>query len=68
MGQAGELNVRQRASKGAMGATVALIVLFGPPGLLKRGHDIEIKPGRTIIAYVDQDAEINTPVDPPLAG
>ena len=69
----GDAKVRLRASKGgegkgAMGATVALTVLFGPLGLLKRGHDIEIKPGQTITAYVDQDAEISTPVDPPPAG
>jgi hypothetical protein len=66
----GETRVRLRASKsgegkGAMGATIALTVLFGPLGLLKRGHDIEIKQGQTITAYVDQDAEIETPVAPP---
>ena len=69
----GDAKVRLRASKGgegkgAMGATVALTVLFGPLGLLKRGHDIEIKPGQTITAYVDQDAEISVPVEPPPAG
>lgn len=69
----GDEKVRLRASKGgegkgAMGATVALTVLFGPLGLLKRGHDIEIKPGQTITAYVDQDAEITSPVEPPPAG
>ena len=69
----GDERVRLRASKGgegkgAMGATVALTVLFGPLGLLKRGHDIEIKPGQTITAYVDQDAEITLPVAPPPAG
>ena len=51
--------------KGAMGATIALTVLFGPLGLLKRGHDIEIKPGQTLTAYVDQDAEIELPLPPP---
>ena len=66
----GEGRIRLRASKGgegkgAMGATIALTVLFGPLGLLKHGHDIEIKPGQTITAYVDQDAEIETPLPPP---
>lgn len=66
----GDTRVRLRASKGgegkgAMGATIALTVLFGPLGLLKRGHDIEIKPGQTLTAYVDQDAEIDLPLLPP---
>lgn len=66
----GDTRVRLRASKGgegkgAMGATIALTVLFGPLGLLKRGHDIEIKPGQTLTAYVDQDADIDLPLPPP---
>ncbi|MES2895900.1 MAG: hypothetical protein V4759_07715 [Pseudomonadota bacterium] len=66
----GETRVRLRASKsgegkGAMGATIALTVLFGPLGLLKRGHDIEIKEGQTLTAYVDQDADLTTPLSPP---
>lgn len=66
----GDTRVRLRASKrgegkGAMGATIALTVLFGPLGLLKRGHDIEIKPGQTLTAYVDQDAEIDLALPPP---
>ena len=66
----GDTRVRLRANKasegkGAMGATIALTVLFGPLGLLKRGHDIEIKEGQTLTAYVDQDAEITTPLTPP---
>jgi hypothetical protein len=66
----GDSRIRLRASKGgegrgAMGATVALTVLFGPLGLLKRGHDIEIKQGQQLTAYVDQDAEIDLPVAPP---
>lgn len=66
----GDSRLRLRASKGgegkgAMGATVALTVLFGPLGLLKRGHDIEIKPGQTITAYLDQDADLAIPLAPP---
>lgn len=66
----GDTRIRLRASKGgegkgAMGATIALTVLFGPLGLLKRGHDIEIKQGQTLTAYADQDAELVLPVPAP---
>lgn len=66
----GDSRVRLRANKGgegkgAMGATIALTVLFGPLGLLKHGHDIEIKPGQTITAFADQDAELELPLAPP---
>ncbi|MCI3133670.1 hypothetical protein [Phenylobacterium aquaticum] len=69
----GETRVHIRANKGgegkgAMGATIALTVLFGPLGLLKHGHDIEIKPGQTITAYVDEDTMLNTPLEPPPKG
>jgi hypothetical protein len=60
---AGDDRVRLRASKGKtgdakVGATVALTILFGPIGLLKRGHDIDIKPGTPITAFVDETAEV----------
>jgi hypothetical protein len=45
-----------------VGATVALTVLFGPLGLLKRGHDIDINPGSPITGYVDET--INVTVNP----
>ena len=66
----GDTRIRLRANKGgegkgAVGATVALTVLFGPLGLLKRGHDIEIAPGQTITAFVDQDVTLPLPVPPP---
>lgn len=59
----GDDRVKLRASKGKtgdakVGATVALTVLFGPIGLLKRGKDIEIKPGTPITAFVDETAEV----------
>ena len=62
----GDTRVRLRANKGsqgqgAMGATVALSVLFGPLGLLKHGHDVEIKAGQTMTAFVDADAEVEQP-------
>ena len=66
----GDQRVKLRASKGgegkgAMGATVALTVLFGPLGLLKRGHDLEIPQGQEMVAFVDEDAKITVPVAPP---
>jgi hypothetical protein len=66
----GDTRVRLRANKGsegqgAMGATIALAVFFGPLGLLKHGHDVEIKAGQTLTAYVDADADLDTPVAPP---
>lgn len=66
----GDTRVRLRASKGqegkgAVGATIALTVLFGPLGLLKRGHDIEIQPGQSLVAYVDSPTTLTTPLAPP---
>lgn len=58
--------IRLRATSGQagddkVGATVALTVLFGPLGLLKRGKDIELNPGLVIPAYIDQSVELATP-------
>jgi hypothetical protein len=55
----GEQRIPLRASSGRegdskVGATVALTVLFGPLGLLKRGKNVEIMPGTVIAAFVDQ--------------
>jgi hypothetical protein len=52
--------IRLRGSKGkegegAVGATVALTILFGPIGLIKKGHNVEIKEGTPLTAFVDQD-------------
>lgn len=60
----GEGRVRLRGSKGsdgkdATGSTVALTVLFGPLGLLKKGKNVEIQPGHLLTAYADSDAEID---------
>ena len=68
----GDTKVKLRASqsqegKSSVGATVALTVLFGPIGLIKKGHDIEIQPGQTMKAFVDGDALITVPVPPPVA-
>jgi hypothetical protein len=69
----GETKLHIRGQKGgegdgAMGATVALTLLFGPLGLLKHGHDVEIKSGQTITAYVDQDADVDVSTTPPPEG
>ena len=66
----GEAKVHLRASQGkqgdnAMGATVALTLLFGPIGLLKHGHDIEIASGQKITAYVDGDTYVALPLAKP---
>ena len=66
----GDSRIRLRGNKGdegkgALGATIALSVFFGPLGLLKHGHDIEIKAGQTLTAYVDTDADIDTPLTEP---
>lgn len=55
--------IRLRASSGRegkdkVGTAVTLTVLFGPLGLLKRGHDAEINPGAILGAYVDQSTAI----------
>lgn len=47
-----------REGKDKVGTAVTLTVLFGPLGLLKRGHDAEINPGAIMSAYVDQSTEI----------
>ena len=47
-------NVRKQGYMGKAGATVALTVLFGPIGFLKRGHDVDIKAGTPLTAEVDQ--------------
>jgi hypothetical protein len=44
--------------KSKVGTTVALTVLFGPIGLLKRGKDIEINSGTIFTAYIDQTTQI----------
>lgn len=65
----GETKLRIRAHKGkegrgAFASTVALTVLFGPLGLLKRGQDATMKKGQTIIAYLDRDEELPLPLAP----
>jgi hypothetical protein len=60
--------VRLRASKGRegddkTGTTVALVVLFGPLGFLKKGKDATIKPGTEIKVYTDEQVKVAIAVD-----
>lgn len=55
--------IKLRASKGKegddkTGTTVALVVLFGPLGFLKKGKDAKIKEGTKIKAYTDEEKKI----------
>lgn len=55
--------VKLRASKGKegddkTGTTVALVVLFGPLGFLKKGKDAKIKQGTRIKAYTDEEKKV----------
>jgi hypothetical protein len=58
-----EQKVKLRASKGKegddkTGTTVALVVLFGPLGFLKKGKDAKIKEGTRIKAYTDEEKKV----------
>ncbi len=68
----GEQRIRLRATTGKegkdkVGTAVVLTVLFGPLGLLKRGHDISIDTGSELTAYVDQSTLVNLSDDVPPA-
>ena len=68
----GDKRIKLRGSKGAegnasVGATVALTVLFGPLGLLKHGHDVDIAAGQKLKAYVDQDIDVPLPLTAPVS-
>jgi hypothetical protein len=59
----GDTRIRLRGNRGAegkdaVGATVALTVLFGPIGLIKKGKDVEIPAGQEMTVYVDDDTEV----------
>lgn len=40
------------------GTTVALVILFGPLGFLKKGKNAVIKPGTEIKVYVDEEKKV----------
>jgi hypothetical protein len=46
---------RGREGDGKVGAVVALTVLFGPIGLIKKGKDIEVKEGTPLKVFVAED-------------
>jgi hypothetical protein len=55
--------IRLRASKGKegndkTGTTVALVVLFGPLGFLKKGKNAKIKEGTRMKAFTDEEKKI----------
>jgi hypothetical protein len=56
--------MKVRASKGRegdnkTGTTVALVVLFGPLGFLKKGKNAEIKEGTKIKVFTDEEKTVN---------
>ncbi len=56
--------LKVRASKGKAGdnktgTTVALVVLFGPLGFLKKGKNAEIKEGTKIKVFTDEEKTVN---------
>jgi hypothetical protein len=56
----GETKVRLRGAKGKEGASgttsaVVLTVLFGPIGLIKHGHEIDIKEGSALKVFLDDN-------------
>src|SRR5688572_17605345 len=58
--------LKVRAAKGKAGdnktgATVALVVLFGPLGLLKKGKNAEIKEGTKIKVFTDEEKTVRIP-------
>ncbi|MFN0279234.1 MAG: hypothetical protein ACKVRN_11605 [Pyrinomonadaceae bacterium] len=64
--------LKVRASKGKegndkTGTTVALVVLFGPLGFLKKGKNAEIKEGTKIKVFTDEEKKVTVP-NAPLKG
>ena len=60
----GETRIMLRGTKGnegqsGTGSAVALTVLFGPIGLIKHGHNIEIKKGTALKAFVANDVALS---------
>jgi hypothetical protein len=56
--------LKLRAAKGKEGSdktgtTVALVVLFGPLGFLKKGKNAEIKEGTKIKVFTDEEKSVN---------
>ena len=61
--------LKLRASKGReggdkTGTTVALVVLFGPLGFLKKGKNAEIKEGTKVSVFTDEAKTVVIPLRP----
>jgi len=68
----GDIRVQVRGNKGQEGhgsvaSVVALTVLFGPVGLIAKGHNVDIKKGQQMTVYVDADTDVPTPLAAPPA-
>ena len=62
--------LKVRASKGKegndkTGTTVALVVLFGPIGFLKKGKNAEIKEGTKIKVFTDEEKKVTVETPAP---
>lgn len=62
--KAGDVKVKLRGSKGKEGesgttSAIVLTVLFGPIGLIKHGHNIDIKKGTALKVYVGDDISLS---------
>jgi hypothetical protein len=60
----GSTKIKLRGSKGKEGESgttgvIVLTVLFGPIGLIKHGHNIDIKKGQSIKVYVADDISLS---------
>ncbi len=58
--------IKVRAAKGKegdnkTGTTVALVILFGPLGFLKKGKNAEIKEGTKVKVYTDETKTVQIP-------
>ncbi|MBK9215653.1 MAG: hypothetical protein IPM59_08625 [Chloracidobacterium sp.] len=61
--------LKVRASKGKegndkTGTTVALVILFGPLGFLKKGKNAEIKEGTKIKVFTDEEKSVKVTTQP----
>jgi glucose/arabinose dehydrogenase len=59
----GPTKVKLRGTRGneggsGTGSAVALTVLFGPIGLIKHGHNVDIKKGTALKAYIADDTNL----------
>ncbi len=53
---------RGKEGKGSVASVVALTVLFGPLGLIAKGHNVVVKKGQEMTVFVDQDTDIPLPL------